>query len=353
MKISGFSFLSEVRPRAVAHQQPWASERSSQWAVGELVQGRIAGMTPEGKVLLAIGDVTVEARSEVALKVGSEFWFEVRQGGSEPWLALAEKKGAVQALVQQLAAGGPALERLLPLLTSLAEQGEDLSPELRGQLDMLLRNLRSLAQDGSEAPEKLAQLVAGLHGRGGQQVLPGQAWLDQLAELLLRLRQTPVAAGKEATGTLERGQSMLAAMAHCNQQVPAQHQPLFWLFPCFFAQDAGAGSWLFQFEADREESGEPATRLAFFLEMSRLGEVQVQVAAQGNQLHGVLYLADEAAATHMREQVAGLRERLAALGYQPGLFPCRVARHSLLLALKNAVEEAARLQPTSLIDIKA
>ncbi|HSR35618.1 MAG TPA: hypothetical protein VLL73_00435, partial [Desulfurivibrionaceae bacterium] len=142
--------------------------------------GRIAGLTPEGKVLLAIGETTVEASSSVALKVGAEFWFEVRQGGSEPWLALAEKKGAAQEVVRLLAPGSPALNRLLPALATLLEAGEGLPVELRTQLEALVQVVRGAAQGAEPAPEKLVTLLSAL--RGAAATAPSIP--EQLAALL-------------------------------------------------------------------------------------------------------------------------------------------------------------------------
>ena len=126
MKISGSSFLKEIRftTDTARREDGGASERSFPFAAGELVHGEVTGMTPEGKVLLTIGGVTIEAKSEVALKVGGEFWFEVRQAGTEPWLALAETKGAVQEVVRQLPSGASALGRLLPTLVAMLGQNE-------------------------------------------------------------------------------------------------------------------------------------------------------------------------------------------------------------------------------------
>ncbi|MEW6595183.1 MAG: flagellar hook-length control protein FliK [Thermodesulfobacteriota bacterium] len=345
MKITGFPSLKEIRLATDSGRRAEAAvSRALPFAAGELVQGKVTGLTPEGKVLLAIGGITIEARSEVALKVGGEFWFEVRQTGAEPWLALAGKKGAAQEVLRLLAAGGPALGRLLPGLAALA-QGEGLAPELRAQVETLLQSLGAMAHGAEPAPEKVLTLLAAL--RGEQGIFSVTTPLaEQLAALLEEL---PLPQGETAT----RSQGLLAAMAHCNQQVPAQHQPLFWLFPCFFAMGEGAGSWLLQTTAEEGAAGGTAYTLSFFLEMSRLGEVQLQVTVQENEVRGVFFLADETAVAHLRREVPELKERLAALGYRAGSFSCQVARGNLVQGLKIALEEAAGLAPTRLLDVKA
>lgn len=477
MKISGSPFLKEIRfTTDTARREDGGGGRSFPFAAGELVHGEVTGMTPEGKVLLTIGGVTIEAKSEVALKVGGEFWFEVRQAGTEPWLALAETKGAVQEVVRQLATGAPALGRLLPTLVAMVGQDETLPPETRAQLATLLPTLTTLlaqhgglppetraqlatllptlttllaqrgvlppetrtqlatllptmttllaqhgvlpsetraqlatllpalttlvdqggafpaearaqlavllpaltalldqgealpsasgaqfkelvptvaalAQGAEPAPEKLMLLLASLQGEQSP-VAPGAPLLDQLTTLLGALPVDGAAASTDAA-TIARSHALLAAMAHCNQQVPAQHQPLFWFFPCFFAMGEGAGSWLLQTAAEEGPEGKGGYTLSFFLEMSRLGEVQLQVAVKGEEVRGAFALADEAAVAHLRQALPELKERLAALGYRVGPFSCSVARERLLPGLKRALEEAAALAPTRLLDVKA
>jgi hypothetical protein len=349
MKITGSPLLKEIRLTPDTSRRQDAAGRQLPFAPGDVVRGRIAGLTPEGKVLLAIGDTVVEARSEVALKVGGEFWFEVRQAGAEPWLALAEKKGAAQELLRLMATGSPALGRLLPALATLLDQGAALPPELRAQLDALNHSLAAIGQGEEAAPEKLLLLLSSL--RGSQGATSGEApLLDQLAKLLAEL---PAESGEAGAATLSRAHLLLSAMAHCNQQVPPQHQPLFWLFPCFFAMGEGAGSWLMQTEAEEGPQGEARYTLSFFLEMSRLGEMQLQVAVQGEEVAGAIYLADEAAMDHLRQELPELKERLSGLGYRVGAFSCALARERLLPAVKSAVEQAAGLAPTRLLDVKA
>ncbi len=346
MKITGFSSFKEIRSATGTARCQDAAGRQLPFAAGELVRGKITGLTPGGKVLLTIGETTVEARSEVALKVGGEFWFEVRQGGAEPWLALAEKKGAAQEVVRLMASGSPSLTRLLPALAALLAQGEALTPELRARLDALLQSLTASGQGKEPAPEKLLLLLSSL--RSSRVATSAEApLLDQLAKLLAEL---PAESGGEAVA---RSHAMLSAMAHCNQQMPPQHQPLFWLFPCFFAMGEGAGSWLLQTAAEESPQGEASHTLSFFLEMSRLGELQFQMTVQGEQVAGAFYLANEAAMDHLRQELPELKERLAGLGYRVGAFSCALARERLLPALKSAVEQAAGLAPTRLLDVKA
>lgn len=347
MKVTGFPSLKDIRLATESARRPELVGRSLPFAAGELVRGKITGLTPEGKVLLTVGETVIEARSEVALKVGGEFWFEVRQAGAEPWLALAEQKGAAQEVLRLLAAGNPALNRLLPALTVMLEAGEGMPPELRTQIETLVQAMTATAQGAAPAPEKLFLLLSSLQGDQGA-LASGAPPLEQLANLLAAL---PAEGGEAVTAS--RSHALLTAMTQCNQQVPAQHQPLFWLFPCFFAMGEGAGSWLLQTAVEEGSAGETGYSLSFFLEMSRLGEVQLQVTVLGEEVRGAFHLENEAAVAPLRQELPELKERLAALGYRVGEFSCQPTRTRLLQGLKNALEEAAGLAPTRLLDVKA
>ncbi|HSR36496.1 MAG TPA: flagellar hook-length control protein FliK, partial [Desulfurivibrionaceae bacterium] len=105
--------------------------------------------------------------------------------------------------------------------------------------------------------------------------------------------------------------------------------------------------------AEEGAAGAGSYTLSFFLEMSRLGELQLQVTVQGEEVRGIFHLENDAAVAHLRRELPELKERLAALGYRVGEFSCQPTRTRLLQGLKNALEEAAGLAPTRLLDVKA
>ena len=372
--------------------------------VGSLLKGRVGGFSPDGRVLLELGGRQVAARSAVPLSPGREFWFEVRRGGNEPWLTLADKKGGVQHFLQQASGGLRDLNRLTALLQQLvrpagaeAEAARGAArPPLAGTTPAVIDCLPPASAAGladavarlvlgsTPAPEKIVELQTLLRGgeAGGRAAgEPGgaaRAWLGpapaqapvltlparlqalvaairaQLAEAAAsggRMAAAPEAAVREPLAALARIGGMLEALVAMNEQPPTANQAPFWLLPCFFALDAGAGSWLLSLEQDAESSEDEAS-LAFFLEMSRLGELQLQVRLRGERLEGTFFLADARALNFLRGRLSELRERLDNLGYQ-AVFRCRLAECPLLPALKAELERVAGSGPRKLIDITA
>ncbi|MFH7320483.1 flagellar hook-length control protein FliK [Desulfurivibrio sp. D14AmB] len=339
---------------------------------GALLRGRVVSAGADGRLVLDLAGQRIEARSTVPLPPGREFWFEVRQGGQDPRLALADKQGGVQRFLQQASGGLQDLNRLGTLLsllgrslpaTGLATPSLPGGPAAgEGDPTALLARLFL----GSEPePEKIVRLLTML--RGGEAVLAGRGPLPNLAGRLQALvagagappqpalaedgASPPAASLREALAGLARAGGVLEALVTMNEQPPPPGQPPFWLLPCFFALDAGAGSWLLS-RGEAGEEGEESSSLVFFLEMSRLGELQLQVRVRRERLEGDFFLADPETARFLRGRLGELRERLAALGYQ-SVLRCRVGGEPLLPALKAALEKATGSASRQLIDIKA
>lgn len=362
---------------------------------GALLQGRVVSAGSDGRVVLELAGQKVEARSSVPLTPGREFWFEVRRGGDEPRLALADKQGGVHRFLQQASGGLRDLSRLGDLLSALAKSATpagQVGTTSAGAGPVTAANtggdptglLPRLVLGSEPAPEKIVRLLAMLRGgespegaRGGGERgapllarpgpaaarspvlnLPGQ--LQALVAAASSQLQAAIGAGgeageagsgRESLAALARVGGVLEAMVAMNEQPPPPNQAPFWLLPCFFALDAGAGSWLLS-QGAAGEDGEDSTSLAFFLELSHLGELQLQVRVRGERLEGDFFLADPEAARFLRGRLGELRERLTALGYE-SVLRCRVGSEPLLPALKEALEKAAGSASRQLIDIKA
>ncbi|ADH86640.1 flagellar hook-length control protein FliK [Desulfurivibrio alkaliphilus] len=365
MKISELTLPTRpVQGRGDAPPGERPAGPASSWEPGRLLQGRVVSAGADGRVVLELAGERVNARSSVPLTPGREFWFEVRQGGSEPRLALADQKGAMYRFLQQATGGLGELSRLgqlAPLVRAASGGGLPAEPA-----DLLAR----LALGPQPAPEKIIQLASWLRP-GGFGERGGAAWsaaaaaagsgasrppaglAEQLQAALTILRQQPPAGvDRELLAALGRVGGMLEAMVGINEQQPATQQMPLWLLPCFFAFDAGAGSWLLSREESKEEGGEEVMTLAFFLEMSRLGELQLQVRVQGERLVGDFFLASAEAADFLRSRLGELRRRLAELGYEAD-FRCLVSAGALLPALKEALEKTTGGGERRLIDVKA
>jgi len=314
---------------------------------GQLLRGRVVGLTPEGKVLLEIGGRTMEARSEVALRPGSSLWLEVRQ--SEPlWLSPADKKGTAQEFLRHYFADPGAMGKGLRALFAPNIPQE---PPGAGQSG-LAAAFAGVAQGGVAAPESLLRLLT-LLGPGST-LQPGQAG-NRLRELAAQLMQARGGAGPAPELTaLHRLGSLLELQSELNALPGPSGQALFLLFPCFFAMGAGWGQWLFSLAQEQEGGqGERESVLSFFLEMSRLGEMQVQVRVRGGNLYGEFAVATEQVLRHLEPRLAELRGLLEGLGYEPVLLSCRLAATSLLESLKSGIEHASGLEGTRIIDLLA
>ncbi|MFA6901385.1 MAG: flagellar hook-length control protein FliK [Desulfurivibrionaceae bacterium] len=324
---------------------------------GQLVRGEVTGLTPEGKVLLTIGGQTVEARSEVALKPGSTLWLEVRQ--TEPlWLQMADKKGAAQEFLRQYCADPAAMGKGLRSLLGLAFLA-DAEQSLAGQAGAL--QYFANAAIGAEAdPGRIIRLLAMLGGgevaagNGTGQAESGPQKLHELIALLAGDRGGVL--GKSNVAAMQKLGLLLELQGELNGQPASAQQAQFLLFPCVFAMGAGVGQWLFSLDRDEDQAATGEQRgytLSFFLEMSRLGEVQIQLRVKDQALQGECVVGTEAVQEQLAPQLGELEELLGKLGYGPVHFSCRVARVSMLESLKTGIETAAQLGSIRIVDLKA
>ncbi|MGV1100224.1 flagellar hook-length control protein FliK [Thiovibrio sp. JS02] len=324
------------------------------FAHGQLLKGEVLGFTPDGKARLAIGGQTVEAHSEVALKAGSSLWLEVKQ--EDPlWLGLADKKGAAQEFLRQYFADPSAMGRGLRALLGLAFQQLP-GKALEGQADFL-QNLAATAVGREADPGQLVRFLTMLGG-GGSPADDGTSGLlpEKLHELLrlLDLAGGGAIPDKTTAAAMHRLGLLLELQNELNALPPAANQALFLLFPCFFALGAGAGQWLFTLDRDKEKgTGEQGYTLSFFLEMSRLGEVQVQIKVKGDALRGEFVVAGEAVKKHLEARLPELQDLFVSLGYGPVSLSCRAGKAGLIESLKKSVEEALDLEAVRLVDLRA
>lgn len=131
----------------------------------------------------------------------------------------------------------------------------------------------------------------------------------------------------------------------------AAQPPDLWLFPCFLANGTGAGEWLFSFESQEVGGEERAYSLAFYLNMSRLGDVHLQLRLGESSLVGVFTLENAEAAQHLRGHLHQLQEALeACVGKQVGL-TCRAGALCSIERLKNDLQEKGGLGKFALVDL--
>lgn len=361
MKIEGSPFLFKGTQLPAAGPGDGEIRTATQpliFGQGQLVKGEVLGLTPEGKVLLAIGGRTVEARSEVALKPGATFWLEVKQ--AEPlWLRVADKKGAAQEFLRQYYADPAAMGKGLRAMLALALSAE----AENGLLDQagLLRSFADAAMGSKADPGRIIRLLAMLgsgvtspDNKPGQAAKEGPANLQELIALLAENREGSL--DKSMTMAMQKLGALLELQGELNALPASAQERQFLLFPCFFAMGAGAGQWLFALDREEDQAATGVDRgytLSFFLEMSRLGELQIQLGVKGRTLQGECVVNTEETREYLAPQLVELEELLVGLGYGPVHFSCRVARSGLLESLKTSLEAAAQLDSIRLVDVKA
>ncbi|MDH5524848.1 MAG: flagellar hook-length control protein FliK [Desulfobulbaceae bacterium] len=313
---------------------------------GQLVKGQVVGFSREGNLLLEINGQRVEAKAQLPLALGSSFWLEVKQTEPLPFLALADKKGAVQEFLQQFFSDPGAMGRGLRSLLTLAELVGQGGASKEGQAE-LLQNFAQAAVGREADPAQLIRWLS-LLGAGG----PAGGLADRLGQLPASPEPQGGMADQLNLPAIQK-LAVLFDLQHELNSLPAPgNQPLSLLFPCFFALNEGAGQWLFTLERQNGAEGEAGYNLAFFLEMSRVGEVEIRLKVKGEAVSGEVVVGSEKARDHFRGQLGELEALLGGLGYEPVVFSCRVGVTGLLPELKSAVEEAVRLAPVRVLDLK-
>lgn len=325
-------------------------------AVGQLLKGRVTGLTPQGKILLDIKGQTVTAQSHLPLKVGSEIWLEVKQTGAEPWFVLADSKGAVHEFLQLLLPDSSLLGKAVQSLFSLAAEAKSIMPpEAYADFEALLQGFAESVITGDADPARIIKLLLWL--KGGKDIFPDRLGV-QIADFLVTARK---AGGqrfldKTSFSGLEKFAGITEAFNNLNSRPIQPNQALFLLFPCFFAAGAGSGEWMFALDEDagteRHQTPSHFT-LMFFLEMSRLGDIHLRLTIKEKVLQGEFVAANEAVQAHLEAQLPELQGLMEKLGYNPVHFGCRVADDNLMRILKQELEKKAQLSSLNILDVTA
>lgn len=364
MKIGGLFSIRGIQ-EVVGREPGQATEgrrlESLQLTAGQLVRGRVVDLLGQGKVLLNIEGRMLSAESHVAMQEGQELWLEVKGSGDKPWFALAGKKAAVREVLRLLLADTQSIGKSGRSLLNLADLPKDaVAPELNARLTELLGKFTDNAVGGRPEAEKIIRLLNWLgvgqsHG-GGKRFSP-QHFGRQLADILEGLVSSGsgrVAGPGGEFASLEKLAGLLETLHQLNSQPVSSDQDLFFLYPCFFSGAAGWGEWLVSLDREGLEDGRQqgsVVSLEFFLEMSRLGELHLQLSMHGKTLRGELALATDAARQHLQEQLPELTGALEGLGYQSVQIGCCLSTDSLLQKMKISLEEKARLRPDNLFHV--
>ena len=342
MKISGPPPSAAGRlawEQAYAGKAAGASPGTAGLEPGLLLKGRVIAADGNGVLTVLTERGTFRAAATVALEVGREFWFEAAGGDQTP-LALAGKANAAFDL----------LRLLLPELLSEGESASSTPPGLGGAKAPLGLLGAEGAVGAVSNPLSLLRLVSqlGLLGPSGAETQGGASSRAESVNLVKGLLE-------DSDPALSRLGRILEAHAQLNQQPPASGEGNYWLFPVFFADQAGRGEWMFSQEQSSGNDASPVSSLSFYLAMSRLGELHLSLASRPGRMTGVFSLATPEAASHLRQHLPDLRRALEPLAGGQIDISCRCSPVGSFQALKEELSAKAcrRLASFSLVDVRA
>lgn len=201
------------------------------------------------------------------------------------------------------------------------------------------------AQQGSEAMPAQLRLLASLMGLGSREAaLEGRQDVEDLLGRLAKA-EAPAAARKLA--------SFFEAHSRVNAETGRQGQADFYIMPTIFTGQVGWGEWLWSRERSSGESdGGNQENLVFFLEMSNLGPLTIQVILKEKKLRGQIVMADKKGSELVTSLLPGLQARLEAFGYDVVDFPCRCQPLNVMQELKDSLHNLSGTGQLSLLDVQ-
>jgi len=302
---------------------------------GRVVAGEVIQSQSGGSVLVAIGNLRVPARAQVALEPGQRFLATVESTGDVVVLRILSdaKASAVSPLLDALRAIlpgerpiGATLSKLVGLLRSLGagERGA----ESRALLSQLAEHVFEPGSKGAQLTSLLQRSGSGLEAallaaalrRGAPDA--GDVRADLKARLLLARASSPHAALTEALSkalrSIESEQVLNLAREAGSEprsvSVPFPDPGLegalwttAWL--TFHGFDEGD-------DAGDEESGENDLRVRVDVELAKLGPLRADIGLRGGRLTARILTVDERARDLLRGALPSLLEALSSTGLE-------------------------------------
>ena len=307
---------------------------------GRLMKGRVTSLDGSGLLTISTESGTFTASSATPLAVGREFWFQVVQAGSTPLLAEAGKANAVMNL----------LRVLLPAMTVgldglLAYSAGDV-PGSDPEATRIARLLMVNAIDATADPIKLIKTVS----LANQGRLPPSPPFTTVVEP----PHIPPSSSDAPSPVLQKVTHLLEAHGAVNQQPAPLGGSDYFIYPIFFADQAGRGEWLFSFEqgSNDQESEGVTSNLSFYLAMTRLGDLHLSLTVRPKGVTGTFTLDSPEAATFVRLQLPQLITTLEPIAGSV-VITCRSAPLTSLKSLKDDLAAKIGLERFALVDVKA
>ncbi|MEN8256288.1 MAG: flagellar hook-length control protein FliK [Thermodesulfobacteriota bacterium] len=203
------------------------------------------------------------------------------------------------------------------------------------------------AQQGAEPLPGQLRLLASLMGLGPK-ASSSAAW-HEIEEILVRIPEgeMPAATRKFA--------SFFEAHSKLNEELaaPTGGQSDFYIMPSVFAGQAGWGEWLWSKEGPPAGNDRKSQEnLVFFLEMSNLGALTIQILLREKKLRGQIIMSDQKGSELVASLLPGLQPRLEALGYDMVDFSCTCQPVNLMQELKENLHGQIGSGAVSLLDVQ-
>jgi len=325
---------------------------------GQIIKGTVIKITADSTVQLAIEGEIISVRSQVPLKQGEELLLEIRKGGDVPLLTKAGQKGAILEFVKVVLGSNVNPAKLFNQFISLRNEGgtTTLSDSILPLVDQVEKGMTQSLIGGESSPEKLLRLLswfgntAGINQADSGKLSPALK-LPALIEELLSPNMIKGATLKEELTQLLK---VFQGMQNINQQSGGHEQPDIFLYPCFFAGEAGWGEWFSAFHNKKGQQAEgenDAYTLAFYLKMSSLGDLSLQLTMQSDSLTGQFQFESESKKEYVQSRLPDLVNSLRDYGLNRVSFSCQVAKNNVKQTWLNALADCAHLKELSVLDI--
>jgi|GEM_PF-2134006 len=299
---------------------------------GQLIKGTVIAETNAGYLVKTESGVLL-ANSLIPLDIGRELWF-VPLGGSG--LAPASPQEAMPAILRLLlpllgAGGGGNPFTYDPGLSTAAPAGQ--GAETAGaEVGNPLASFADYGVGAKPDPLRLLAFIAAINKNGAGKT----SFADTIADLVGRESGTHAAKTLEAAGSAIKDLFEAHSQLNTQAQTNPQAQNIF-LFPCFFAGNSGWGEWLFSLDKGKEQELNTQSSeygISFYLTMSRLGEMHLQLTGRGKALQGQFSLSSRAAAAHVNANLSQLLPALEQL-FKPVTLSCRYETTNNLQRIKD------------------
>ncbi|HHI68768.1 MAG TPA: flagellar hook-length control protein FliK [Planctomycetes bacterium] len=338
-----------------------------EFQVGERVSATILELLGEGKVLVGLRGIKVEAKTRLPLQEGKTYSFVVKEAGEKILLAPASKGKILPSieaglLARLLSRGGAAGFRAgLEALARLARAGK-LPPPLAEAVEKF--------SQWPDTPPKGENLVQGLGLRHEARLLAAvRKGLPPPPDLGGDLKALLLGALPKGAGKGGRDEGFRAALAALEGLEGVQAENLHRarlgggeMIPLPLVPGVKAGEiHLFPPVSGEEEKKEEAGgregegegrpfRVVFLLDLERLGPLRVDAEILGKKLRVLFRTGSGEAEDLVRRNLPGLRESLAAAGLEPLSLEVRRAEREEALSL--SLPAGPGLEPGRYVDVE-